>query len=145
MTLTRTICPNHIALHASKQGARSAEVGVLVSVFEKSVTELKRSQKLLKCKRIVHIATLNIGTVNKISQLLELKASTAEHNIDIVCVQENRYHHSEVEIKYLDNGNVWTFIPASAWKNSYNAVIGVVGILFNARTLKSFKSNEKIQ
>ena len=51
MTLTQTTYPNHIALHAGKKGASPAEVGSLASVFEKSATELKLKQKLLKCKK----------------------------------------------------------------------------------------------
>ena len=59
-----------------------------------------------------------VRTLNRITQLLELTASAVEHNIDIVCIQEHRYHHSEVEIKYHDSGNGRTFISASARKNS---------------------------
>ena len=54
--------------------------------------------------------TFNIRTLNRINQLPELTASMSEHNIDIVCVQEHRYHHNEVGIKYHDSSNGWTFI-----------------------------------
>ena len=43
--LIQTVCPNHITLCTGKQ-----EVGALVSVFEKSATELKPKPKLLTCK-----------------------------------------------------------------------------------------------
>ena len=109
MTLTQTICPNYIALHASKQEARSVEVGALAPVFKKSAAELKPKQKLLKCKSTVHIATLNMRILNKIGQLAELTVSAAEYNIDILCIQEHRYHHSGEEIKCHDTGNGWTF------------------------------------
>ena len=41
--------PNRMALHVSKQGERSAEVGALTSVFEKTATESQPN--LLKCKK----------------------------------------------------------------------------------------------
>ena len=47
MTHTKTTCINRIVLRAGKKGTRPAEVGALVTVFEKSITELKQ-QKLLK-------------------------------------------------------------------------------------------------
>ena len=115
MTNTQTTCPNRIALRAGKKGARPAEVGALASVFEKSATELKQ-QKLLKCKHTIQIATFNVRTLNRIRQLPELTASAIGHNIDIICIQEYRYTHSE-DIKYHDTGNVWTLATTSAWKN----------------------------
>ena len=120
-----------------------AEVGALASVFEKSATELKQ-QKLLKCKQTIQIATFNVGTLNRIGQLLELTALAAEHNIDIKCIQEHRYTHSE-HIKYLDTGNGWTLATVSAWKNSVHATVGGVGILIGPRTLKSLNSIDRIQ
>ena len=67
---------------------------------------------------------------------MEVTASAVEHNIDIVCIQEYRYHDSEVEIKYHNTGNEWMFVSASAWKNSVNAVIIGVGMLLSSRILK---------
>ena len=57
MTLIQTIYPKHIPLLAGKQRVRSAEVGALAPVFEKSATEpkLKYKSKLLGCKNTVHI------------------------------------------------------------------------------------------
>ena len=126
MTHTHTICPNRIALNASKNGACPAEVGALASVFEKSATELNR--KLLKCKQTIQIATFNARTLNKFGQLPELTASAIEHNIYIICIQEHRYTHSE-DINYHDSGNGWTLATALTWENSVKATIGGVGML----------------
>ena len=117
MTHTQTTYINRIALRAGKIGA-----GVLASVFEKSATELKQS-KLLKCKQTIQIATFNVRTLNRIGQLPELTASAVLHKIDIICIQEHRYTHTE-DIKYHDTGNGWTLATASAWKNSVNATVG---------------------
>ena len=144
MTHTQTIFPNHIALRAGKKGARPAEVGALASVFEKSATELKLKQKLLKCTRTIQIATFNVRTLNRIGQLPGLTASAIDHNIDIICIQEHRYTHSE-DIKYHNTGNGWTLTTASAWKNSVNGTIGGVGILIGPRAQKSLNSIKKIQ
>ena len=143
MTHTQTTYTNRIALRAGKKGARPAEVGALASVFEKSATELKQS-KLLKCKQTLQIATFNVRTLNRIGQLPELIASAEEHNIDIICIQEHRYTHTE-DIKYHETGNGWSLATVSAWKNSVNAAVGGVGLLIGPRALKTLNSIEKIQ
>ena len=146
MTHTQTTYTNRITLSAGKKGARPAEVGALASVFEKSATELKRSKllKLLKCKQTLQIATFNVRTLNRIGQLPELIASAEEHKIDIICIQEHRYTHTE-DIKYHETGNGWSLITVSAWKNSVNAAAGGVGLLIGPRALKTLNSIEKIQ
>ena len=142
MTHTPTTCPNRIALRTSKKGVYPAEVRALALVFEKSATELKLKQKLLKCKRRIQTVTFNVRTLNRIGQLPELTASTIDHNIDIICIQEHRYTRSE-DIKYHDTGNEWMLATASVWKNSINATIGGVGMLIGPRALKSPNSIEK--
>ena len=143
ITQTQATYINRIALCAGKKGAHPAEVEALASVFKKSATELKH-QKLLKCKQTIQIATFNVRTLNKISQLPELTASAVEHKIDIISIQEHRYTHNE-DMKYHDTGNGWTLATVSAWKNSVNATVGGVGILIGPRALKSLNSIERIQ
>ena len=143
MTHTQTTYINRIALRAGKKGARPAEVEALASVFEKSATELKQ-QKLLKCKHTIQIATFNVRTLNRIGQLPELTASALEHKIDIICIQEHRYTHTE-DIKYHDTGNGWMLATVSAWKNYINAMVGGVGMLIGPRALKTLNSIERIQ
>ena len=82
--------------------AHNAEVRDLSPVFEKLGVELKHKQNLLKYKSTIHIPTFNVGTLNRIGQLLELIAGVVEHSIDIVYVQKQRYHHREEEIEYHD-------------------------------------------
>ena len=130
MTLTQTIYPNRIAFSACKKRVHSAEIGSLAAVLKKSTTELKHKQNLLKCKSTIHVATFNIRTLSGISQLLEVTVSVVEQNKDIVCIQEHRYHHSEVVIKYCDTGNGLMFVPASVWINSVNVIVGGVGMIF---------------
>ena len=113
-------------------------------MFEKSATELKLKQKLLKCKQTIQIATFNVRTLNRIGQLPELTASAVEHKIDIICIQEHRYTHTE-DSKYHQTGNGWTLATVSAWKISVNATVGGVGMLIGPRAIKTLNSIEKIQ
>ena len=68
------------------------------------------------------IATFNVRTLNIIGKLPELIASTEEHKLDIICIQEHRYTHTE-DIKYHETGNGWSLATVSAWKNSVNAAV----------------------
>ena len=115
----------------------------MAPVFEKSATELKQ-QKFLKCKQTIQIATFNFRTLNRIGQQPELTASAIEHKIDIICIQEHRYTHTE-DIKYHDTGNGWTLATVSAWKNSVNATVGGIGMLIGPRALKTLNSIERIK
>ena len=92
----------------------------------------------------MQIATFNVRTWNRIGQLPEQTASTVEHSIDIICIQEHIYTHSE-DIKYHDTGNGWMLATISAWKNSVNATVGGVGIRTGPRALTSLNSIERIQ
>ena len=145
MTLTQTTCLDHITLCVGKKEVHSAEAGALAPMFEKSATKLAHKQKFLKCKSTIHILTFNFRNLNWIDQLPELTVSSWEHNIDIVCIKEHRYHHSELEIKYHNTGNGWMFISASIWRNLVNAVVGGVGMLLSPCALKSLNSIENIQ
>ena len=94
--------------------------------------------------KTVYTAMFNIRTLNKLNQLPKLAASAAENNIDIICIQEHRYYHCKLKIKYHDTGYGWTFVSVFEWKNSIN-IIGVVGMLLSPCALKSLNSKEKIQ
>ena len=143
MTHTQTTYINRIPLRPGKKGARPAEIGALAPVFKKSVTEYKQ-QKLLKCNQTIQIATFNVKTLNRIGQLPELTTSAVEHKLDIICIQEYRYTHTE-DIKYHNTGNGWTLATVSALKNSVNATVGGVGMLIGPRALKTPNSIERIQ
>ena len=69
MTYTQITYSNRITLHAGKKRAHPLEVGSLASEFEKSDTELKLKQNLLKYKHTIQIAIFNVGTLNRIGQL----------------------------------------------------------------------------
>ena len=141
MTLIQTVYRNCIALQGAKEGARSGKVEALALVLEKSLTESKHN--LLRCKNIVNIITFNVRTLNTINQLPELAASAVEHNIDIMYMQEHKYYHSELELKYHDIRIVWTFVTSFARKKTQST--GSVGILLSLCALKALNSIEETQ
>ena len=55
--------------------------------FEKSASEPKPN--LFRCKNIANIAAFKVRALITINQLSELTLLAAEHNIDIICVQEH--------------------------------------------------------
>ena len=79
-----------------KNGMRPTGIGALAAMFEKSATELKLNQKLLRHKSTIQIVTFNVRTLNSLGQLPELTASAIDHNIDIICIQKQRYLHSKI-------------------------------------------------
>ena len=92
----------------------------------------------------MQIATFNLRTLNRIGQLPELTASTIDHNIEMICIQEHRYIHNE-DIKYHVTSNGRTIVSESAWKDSVNATIGGVGMFIGLWALKSQINIEKIK
>ena len=92
-------------------------------------------------KSTIQIVTFNIRTLNRIGQLPELTAPVIDPNIDIICVQEHRYLHSEVP-RYWQWVDVYLGICI---ENSVNAAIGGVGMLIGLWALKSLNNFEKIQ
>ena len=76
--------------------------------YSKNQLQSSNTNKNYLNVKTIQIATFNVKTLNRIGQLPELTASVIDHNIDIVCVQEHIYHHSEEDIKYHDISNGWT-------------------------------------
>ena len=116
---------------------------VLAPDFDKFVTERNRRQ-LLKCKRIINLSTFNARTLQSIKQISEFIAIAVTYHNDVIYVQEHRFYHEDVVLKYHELGNGWTFISASALKNIGNCTIGGVGMLFSPLATKSLNSIEKI-
>ena len=82
----------------------------------------------------------DVRTLDRIGQRPELTASAVEHKMDIICIQEHRYTHTE-DIKYYETGNGWTLATLSAWKN---ATVGGIGMLIGHRALKTLNGIERI-
>ena len=127
---------------AGQQGSL-AGVTVLVPDFDKFVTERNRRQQL-KCKRIINLSTFNVRNLQSIKQMSELIATAVAYHIDVINVEEHRFYHEDIDLKYHQLRNAWTFISASALRNRGNSTIGGVGMLLSPHASKSLSSIEKI-
>ena len=143
MNITNSRNSYRITHRAGHQGVRSAVVPIPAQC---SKNQLRGHQtRLLECKKSTLLSTFNVRTLNTINQLPELVSSAIELNINVICIQEHRYFHSDIKLKYHDVGKGWTLISASAWKNSIGASIGGVGILLSPLALKSLNTIEVIE
>ena len=122
-----------------QQGSH-AGMTVLAPDFDKFVTERNRRQ-LLKCKRTINLSTFNVCTLQSIKQMAELFIIVVTYHIDIINVQEHRFYHEDIDLKYHELGNGWTFISASALKNTGNSKIGGVGMLLSPHILMEIEHN----
>ena len=91
------------------------------------------------------LAIFNARTLNTVNHLPELRSFAVEHNINIICIHENRFYHSKQVLKYYDTGNRWTFVSESALKNFVNDIIGGVGKFLTPRALKSLNSIDSLE
>ena len=142
MTQPQTRNSYRIDRPASQQGSR-AGVTVLAPDFDKFVTERNRRQ-LLKCKRTINLSTFNVRTLQSIKQMSELIAIAVTYHIDVINVQEHRFYHEDIDLKYHELGNGWAFISASDLKNTGNSKIVGVGMVLSPYATKSLNSIEKI-
>ena len=54
---------------------------------------------LLRPKKNIRLATLNVRTISNDSKVNELIANAEQHHINILCLQEHRHFHKEVDIR----------------------------------------------
>ena len=59
-------------------------------MFEKSAT--KSRPNLLKYKNIANIESFDVRILDTVNQLHDHTRSTAEYNIDLMCMQAKYYH-----------------------------------------------------
>ena len=98
---------------------------------------------LLKCKNPTVYSTFNVRTISKASRQQELVACCKLNAIDVLSVQEHRFHHPKTNIEYSTISN-YQLITASASKNAQGSTIGGVGFLLSPRAADNLLSVEKI-
>ena len=86
---------------------------------------------MLKSKKTFKIGTINTQTLQKVWKIPELIAAAEKTRQEVICIQEHRFVHLDVDIKEHTFGK-WKLLTCSAWRNSINAAIGGVGILINS-------------
>ena len=109
MTQNLTRHSHRIAHLVAHQGARTGVTGLALDL-EKYATDLKSKSKtkFMKSKRAINISTFNVRTLHTICQRSELINSAINQLTDIICIQEHRYFHEEVILKYHEMGKNWT-------------------------------------
>ena len=143
MTSSDSYLSNHIARRVGHQGARSP-VGRQAGIEKYATDQNPKRNKLLKCRNTTLISTLNCRTLNDNEKKGELTALAQEHHLDIVCIQEHRIYHEDVDIKFHDMNKGWVLITSSAQKATNNSTIRGVGILLSPNAHKSLNSIETI-
>ena len=98
---------------------------------------------LLRPKKTISVSTFNVRTLSGDRKINELIAGAEQHHIDVICIQEHRHFHDNIDIRYSDMGS-WTLITASETKNSVNATVGGVGFLINSRAKASLNYVSKV-
>ena len=97
-----------------------------------------KGSKLVSCRRILNVSTLNVRTLSGNHRKQELAVNFGKHNLDLLGIQEHRIVHDET-IRY-DSIQGKTLITSSAWRNERGAATGGVGVLLGTRTAKALKS-----
>ena len=103
----------------------------------------KNPNKLLRCTKSLSLTTFNARTLQKQYNLEELVYAASIHKLDIVCLQEHRYMHSEV-LSFSKPSPDYTLITSSAWENTSKAAQGGIGLLLSNKAYNSYLSAEKI-
>ena len=143
MTSTTVHKSYHIARRVGNQGARPPVGGQ--AGIEKIATGIKDSdERLLKCKKTTLFSTFNSRTLSSHKNLSEITASAIKQNIDIVCLQEHRIFHEDIDIKHHDMKEQWVMLTGSAEKASNNSTIRGVGMLLSPNAYKALNAIENI-
>ena len=125
-----------------EQGARPA-IPTQVAV-DKLATECKCKNQiksipnvsLMKASRVLRVATFNVRTLKNENIISEIIASANATQLDIICLQEHRFIHEDVDTNEYSIGECH-MITGSAWKNRVNAATGGIGILINKTSFNS--------
>ena len=117
-----------------QQGAHPP-VGCQAEV-EKNATgkKVENNSRLLKCKKASLVCTLNCRTLSSEKNMGELTVSAKKHGINIVCIQEHRIFHDDIDIKHHDMKNKWVLLTSTTEKALKNTTIRGVGMLLVPKT-----------
>ncbi|XP_068723385.1 uncharacterized protein [Montipora capricornis] len=146
MPSNSTTSSYHIARRVGYQGARPP-VGCQAGI-EKNGTgqNISKDCRILKCRKTTLVSTFNCRTLTRssIGRTGELTVLDQEQNIDVICSQEHRIYHDDIELKFHDMKKGWVMITSSAEKDSNNSAIRGVGLLLSPKAHKALTSVETI-
>ncbi|CAH1242794.1 Hypp6974 [Branchiostoma lanceolatum] len=90
-----------------------------------------KGRRLVNCRTVTTISTLNVRTIREARSSEELAANLSLYGIDVLGIQEHRIVHEE-EVRYEDiNGSM--LITTTASRNQAGAAVGGVGILLSSK------------
>lgn len=84
-----------------------------------------------------------VWSLTHVSRKQELLQNFSKYNLDVLSIQEHRFHHPDSEFRHvgLDRNKL---ITSSAWKNSQGSTIGGVGILLSPKASNNLLSLKKV-
>ena len=110
---------------------------------ESGHTLLASISQIVSCKKQAIISSFNARTLGPLGRLEELAECSKSQNIDILAIQEHRFHHPNDVLKYHQAGS-FQLVTSSAPKNSGNSTVGGVGFLLSARASDNLLGIESI-
>ena len=116
---------------------------VLPDGEESGPTQQTSKSHVVSCKKQTIISSLNTRTLGPLGRLEELAECSKSQNIDILAVQEHRFHHPKDILKYHQAGS-FQLVTSSATKNSNNSTVGGVGFLLSSKASNNLLSIESI-
>ena len=116
----------------------------LMYMSEESDNTIKKKNHLLRCKKQVLVSSLNVNTLNSEAKMGEITSCAEKEGIDVVCIQEHRIFHKEINIHHHKMGRGWMLLTSSAEKGSNNATIRGVGILLSPKGYQALNKIESI-
>ena len=102
-----------------------------------------KPENIISCKNQTIFSTFNARTLTPKGRLEEFGVNAELNKIDIIAVQEHRFYHPDVKLKYHSVGS-YQLVTSSATKNSVNATVGGVGFLLSPRVSDNLLNIESI-
>lgn len=100
-------------------------------------------RRFIRSKMPCNISTFNVRMLNHITKIwLSCRYQARQLNINVICLQEHRIHHSEFLMQ--ERIGAYLLVTASAEKNTINATVRGVGFLQSSRAQKTCHEINKI-
>ena len=117
--------------------------GVFPAGRKRSDRRLKKG--LFRASKMYKLATLNCRSLKSVSSQAELNKLMHVYNIPIVCIQEHRYVHNDIEPDIVAHSiGTSTIFTASAVQNEQKASVRGVAITINSKLLPLLVSVKKL-
>ena len=135
---------NHAApQRASNDGDAFNPNGRVSPNREESASVITTPSKHLSCRVHTTFSTFNARTLGPLGRLDELVLNASLQNIDVIAVQEHRFYHPNVNLKY-HKVDSYQFVSSSGVKNSINSTVGGIGFLISSKAIDNVLNIESI-